>query len=203
MAWHPGSWQRAGGTAGIRLCRTVLAGMDPPGWKLSERSRAQTAGEYLAAFVIPALGCLQLSLGAVLPPLPALPLPARPRPPSCLPSGAHRFLTPFHGAQTRRGRAAASPGSYRRASARIAEATLLYPRRKFDPDPAQPEAASTKSSPFCLPKLPFTALTAPDLSAPDSSLSRCPLFISQRREQGSIAGDCGSGLSPRHPSSPL
>lgn len=27
-AWHPGSWRWAGGAAGIRLCRTVLAGLE-------------------------------------------------------------------------------------------------------------------------------------------------------------------------------
>lgn len=183
MAWHPGSWQWAGGTAGIRLCRTVLAGTDSPGWELSERSRAQTAGEYLAAFVIPALGCLQLSLGAVLSPLPASAAAAY------SPSGAHRFLTPLHGPFKHAGEERPCPPA---ATAEHLQEPLRQPcwisgeslfLTRHSPRPPPPNHPHSVP-----PELPFTPLTAADLTAPGCSLSRCPLIPSQPQEQGGTAG---------------
>lgn len=73
MAWQPGSWQQAGGTRSDQtLCRTVLAGPGTPGWELSERSRAHRLR--VSAWLplsFSAFPCLQLSLPAMLSPLPA------------------------------------------------------------------------------------------------------------------------------------
>lgn len=150
------------------------AGLSWLGWKLSESSRAQTAGEYLAAFVIPALGCLQLCLGAVLSPLPALPLPARPCPPERTGSSPPSSLPSLHRPSKRAGEERPCPpaataehlqGSLRQPCC-IPGESLILTRHSPRPPPADPPCSVP-------PELPLTPLTAPEPSAPGCSLSWC------------------------------
>lgn len=133
--------QRAGGGA-----RSDQAPQDQPGLELSGRSRARrlrVSARLPLSFS--ALPCLQLSLGAMLSPLPSIPFFHRrascpllpPHPPAELPAlGVGRFLASFHGPfNTSRGRGAVSPGSLCRG---ICKRHCPVSQEKFLPDPALP-----------------------------------------------------------------
>lgn len=217
MAWKPGNWQRAGGARSDQtLCRTVPAGPGTPGWELSERSRAHRLR--VSAWLplsFSALPCLQLSLGAMLSPLPAsfslrrAVLPSASSAPASragCPPGRAGSSPPFTGPLIRAEKQEQCPqAAAAEASARNTEAAILCPRRKFLLDQAQPEATSARPSPapaLALPVLPFTPLSSPEFTAPGCPLLQVPSHYFPAREVGGIAGTVALGSHRGTPAVP-